>query len=387
MKQAQLFLILIFIASARIADGQTYSVGVQTVTYIDSSRSNRSIAVEVHYPATANGASTPFASDSFPFVVFGHGFVMTASCYYPFSDTLATRGYIFAFPTTESSPSPSHADFAKDLIFVHNKLISESSNPGSALYQHVRAAGVIGGHSMGGGCTVLSAQYSNPALCYFTFAEATTNPSSITAAPSMTKPYLSFSGSYDCIAPYTTNQLPTYDSSGSPCKYLIEVTGASHCQWGVSNAACNLGESFSNCASPPLSQAAQINTGLGYLEPYLDHYLKWQASSLVSFDSVYTADQGSTKTKSCGVAPNGIRGISTLQASLYPNPATDIVYIQADNNIRSLRVMDYTGKVVVQREYNSQTINLNVSALASGIYMVEVTANNGARSAMKFSKN
>jgi hypothetical protein len=279
--------------------GQTYSVGVTTVTYTDASRSNRSIPVEVHYPALTNGSNTQIASDSFPFVVFGHGFVMTASCYYPFADSLARRGYIFAFPTTESSISPSHPNFAQDLIYVYNALIAASADPTSLFYHHVTARGAIAGHSMGGGCTVLSASYSNPAVCYWTLAEATTNPSSVTAAPHMTKPYLSLAGSYDCIAPYSTNQLPTYDSSGSPCKVLVEVTGASHCQWGVSNTECNLGQTLSGCANPPLSQSAQINTGLSYIEPYLDYYLKGTCRSWTSFDSVYTVDVTDTKTRSC----------------------------------------------------------------------------------------
>jgi dienelactone hydrolase len=384
MKATQLLLFLLSAISSGYA--QTYSVGVQTITFIDSSRSNRSIPVEIHYPATSTGNNTPIASDSFPFVVFGHGFVMTASCYYPFSDTLATRGYIFAFPTTESSFSPSHADFAQDLIFVYNKLISENSDTSSPFYQHVIAKGAIAGHSMGGGCTVLSASYSNPAECYFTFAEATTNPSSITAAPSMTKPYLSFAGSYDCIAPYTTNQLPTYDSSGSPCKFLIEVTGASHCQWGVSNSECSLGESLSSCANPPLSETAQISTGLSYLEPYLDYYLKNLSNAFENFDSVYTADTADVRATNCLAFPLGMTDVSSLHTRIYPNPATNMVDIQADKNISELRLIDYTGKTIIQESLNAQTTDLNVSNLAAGIYLVEMTSNDGQRSTMKFSK-
>jgi dienelactone hydrolase len=343
--------------------------------------------VEIHYPATSTGSSTPIASDSFPFIVFGHGFVMTASCYYPFSDTLATRGYIFAFPTTESSLSPSHPDFAQDLIFVYNKLIAESqSNPSSPFYQHIRSAGAIAGHSMGGGCTVLSAQYSNPAACYFTFAEATTTPSSISAAPSMTKPYLSLAGSYDCIAPYATNQLPTYDSSGSPCKYLIEVTGASHCQWGVSNTACNLGESVSGCASPPLSQTAQINTGLAYVEPYLDYYLKGETNALSTFDSVYATDNVNAKTKTCGAVPSGIADIFSLHTSVYPNPTSDLLYISADTKLSGLCLTDYTGQILMRMTVDTMEAPINLSNLSVGIYFLEISDTQGHRSILKVSK-
>jgi hypothetical protein len=202
----------------------------------------------------------------------------------------------------------------------------------------------------------------------------------------MTKPYLSMAGSYDCIAPYTTNQLPTYDSSGSPCKYLVEVTGASHCQWGVSNAECGLGETASGCASPPLSQAAQINTGLSYIEPYLDYYLKGQTNALVSFDSVYTADAADVRTHSCAGSTLGISDVSALHTSLYPNPAKGTLYLQSDKNIEALRVLDYTGQAVMQKSIKAATTDVDISALSAGIYVVEVTTIDGERSALKFSK-
>jgi predicted dienelactone hydrolase len=122
MKQIRLLFSVLAIILSITSYGQSYPVGVRTVTYTDASRSNRAIAVEVHYPALTSGNNTTAAADSFPFVVFGHGFQMTASAYYPFADTLAQRGYIVAFPTTEGSLLPSHPDFAQDLIYVYNGL-------------------------------------------------------------------------------------------------------------------------------------------------------------------------------------------------------------------------------------------------------------------------
>ena len=295
-----LFSLLGILLIAAFAQAQNYPVGVRTMTYVDGARS-RTVTVEVHYPATSTGSNTSLASDSFPFVVFGHGFQMTASAYYPFADTLAQRGFIVAFPNTESGLLPSHPNFAQDIIYVYNTLVSENSNASSPFYHHVVSKGAIAGHSMGGGSAVLSAQYSNPAVCYFTMAEANTNPSSITAAAYMTKPYLSFAGSYDCIAPYAANQQPTYDSSTSPCKILIDITGASHCQFGAGNVQCNFGEGVSGCANPPLSRSNQINTVLRYLIPYLSYHLKGICSAWTDFEAVYSADVTNTKTRNCTV--------------------------------------------------------------------------------------
>lgn len=377
-----IFTLTLFVFSILISHAQPYPVGVQTITYVDSSRSNRSIPIEVHYPALATGSSTGFAADSFPFVVFGHGFQLTATAYYPFADSLAQMGYIVAFPTTESSLSPSHASFAQDLIFIYNKLISENTNAASLFYQKVIAKGAIAGHSMGGGCAVLSAQYGNPAICYWTLAEATTSPSSITAAASMTKPYLSFAGSYDCIAPYATNQLPTYDSSTSPCKVLIEITGASHCQFGESDIQCGIGESVSGCANPPLSRTAQINTVLSYVEPYLDYYLR--GASNAAFDNIYTTDTVNVKTKSCSTFVNGIKATDVKKITVYPNPANDILFIQSDEAVKEINLIDALGQKIPNE--NQYTDRVNITALPSGIYLLQVTTKDGSSSFTRISK-
>ncbi len=272
-----------------------YTVGDKTITYTDAARSNRSVGVQFRFP----GTNTAVASGQFPFVVFAHGFSMDQSPYYPYADSLAKRGYIVGLLTTETGLSPSHTNFAQDILFVYDKLIAENSNNASFFFQHVVAKGAIGGHSMGGGSTVLSAQFGNPEVCCFTFAAATTNPSSISAAHLMTKPYLSFGGSSDCIAPVNTNQQPMYDSSGSSCKFLINITNGLHCQYGNANSACSLGEGFSGCASSPLTRQQQIDKTLLFLIPYLDYYLKGDCNAWTTFESRYTGNTVDVKQRNC----------------------------------------------------------------------------------------
>lgn len=293
MKQ---ILIAVFFSIAIYTSAQTYTVGASTITYTDPARANRSVGVDFRYPGT-NGALT---AGQFPFVIFAHGFSMDQTPYYPYADSLVKHGYIVGLLTTETGFSPSHANFAQDLLFVYSKLISEgNSNAASIFYQHVIAKGAIGGHSMGGGSTVLSAQYGNPEACCFTFSAATTNPSSISTAYLMTKPYLSFAGSSDCIAPIATNQQPMYDSSGSPCKFLINITGGLHCQYGNANSACSLGEGFSGCASSSLTRQQQIDKTLFHLIPFLDYYLKGDCSAWTLFETRYTSNTVDAKQRNC----------------------------------------------------------------------------------------
>lgn len=281
---------------ALITKAQPYTVGDKTITYTDAARSNRSVGVQFRFP----GTNTAVAAGQFPFVIFAHGFSMDQTPYFPYADSLAKRGYIVGLLTTETGLSPSHPNFAQDLLFVHNKLISESNtNSASFFYQKVIAKGAIGGHSMGGGSTVLAAQYGNPQTCSFTFSAATTNPSSITAAKFMTKPYLSFAGSKDCIAPIATNQKPMYDSSGAPCKFLINITNGLHCQYGSANTACSFGEGTSGCASSTLTRQQQIDKTLFYLIPYLDYYLKGDCTAWTLFESRYSSNSVDVLQRNC----------------------------------------------------------------------------------------
>ena len=352
----KLHLLIIVIGLTCTLYSQQYRSSSRTISYTDAARGNRTVAVEIHYPATASSVNSPVAADSFPFIVFGHGFQMTASAYSPYYDSLSRLGYIVAFPTTESSLSPSHPNFAQDLIFVYQTLIAENSNSSSPFYQKIKAKGAIGGHSMGGGCTLLSASYSNPATCYFTMAAANTTPSSIHAAASMTKAYLAFAGSYDCIAPYATNQLPMYDTAGSLCKLLVEITGASHCQFGAGNFQCNFGEGVSGCASPPTSRTLQINTTLSYLIPYLEYYLKDRCPAWMVLDSVYSHDAVNTHKRSCTNTVPALPTISQMGDTLRSS-AVGIAYEWYDN-----------GQLVP----NSN--NVAIVATADGSYQVAVTA-------------
>jgi hypothetical protein len=293
MKKFSLFAVTCCFAFSVFAQ---YTIGDKTLTYTDPGRSNRSVGLQFRYP----GTNTAVANGQFPFVIFAHGFSMNQTPYLPYADSLAKRGYIVGLLTTETGLSPSHANFAQDLIFMYNKLISESNtNSASIFYQKVLPKGSFGGHSMGGGSTVLSAQYGNPQQCSFTFAAATTNPSSITAAKFMTKPYLAFGGSLDCIAPVSTNQKPMYDSSAAPCKFLVNILNGLHCQYGNASTPCSFGEGTSGCASSSLTRQQQIDKTLFYLIPYLDYYLKGDCAAWTLFESRYSSNTVDALQRSC----------------------------------------------------------------------------------------
>jgi pimeloyl-ACP methyl ester carboxylesterase len=219
-----------------------YPIGHSSVSFVDASRSSRSVTAEVYYPATSAGDNTPMANGYFPVIAFGHGFVMTWSAYAPYWNALVPQGYILICATTETGISPSHSDFGLDLAFLISTLQNEGTNASSNFYQHVAATSAVMGHSMGGGASFLAAQAMPSITALVNMAAAETNPSAIAAGRNIQQPALLFAGANDCVAPPTQHQKPMYDSLASVCKTYVEIGGATHCQFANSNAFCTIGE-------------------------------------------------------------------------------------------------------------------------------------------------
>jgi hypothetical protein len=65
---------------------------------------------------------------------------------------------------------------------------------------------------------------------------------------------------------------------------------------------------------------------------------------------------------------------------VYPNPAESQAFIQLSNTFSAnhLRLIDLTGKTVAERSFGDRRfVQLDLSDMASGIYLIEVTGMNG----------
>lgn len=74
------------------------------------------------------------------------------------------------------------------------------------------------------------------------------------------------------------------------------------------------------------------------------------------------------------LANAGVEENATPNVSVYPNPATDVLYIVADNgqNITSVRITDISGKLISQQTVNTANYSLNTQTLAPGVYLLQV---------------
>lgn len=354
---------------------QPFAIGHIQLTYNDPARSNRAIQTELYYPATTAGESVPVAAGTYPVITFGHGFVMAWSAYQNIWEAFVPQGYIIAFPRTEGSVSPVHADFGADLVFLIGKLQSEgSSNSSSLFYGHVGSRSAIMGHSMGGGSSFLAAAGNTNITTMVTFAAANTSPSSITAAQSVTVPALVISGQNDCVAPPAQHQVPMYDSLASACKAFVSINGGGHCYFAETNFNCSFGEG--TCTpNPTITRMEQEDAAQDFAGMWLAYYLKDDCAAGQAFSDSLAQSARITGTQSCNIANPVITQIgnqlqstpaATYQWLLNGQPiagATAQTYTPTQNGVYSVEVTYYT-----TCPYGSNTVNWSMT---TGIFAVE----------------
>ncbi len=66
-----------------------------------------------------------------------------------------------------------------------------------------------------------------------------------------------------------------------------------------------------------------------------------------------------------------------IELTIYPNPADSRVQVQADKEMKEVRLLDILGKVVYSRTVNSDSHEITVEGLNEGVYFLQVTTAQG----------
>lgn len=81
-------------------------------------------------------------------------------------------------------------------------------------------------------------------------------------------------------------------------------------------------------------------------------------------------------TSATEVTPTAIDGIENSNVTLYPNPTSNVLHIQAEG-VQEVSVVDLSGRTVMTK---NNTNVINMGELANGVYFVRVITNNGVAS-------
>ena len=81
---------------------------------------------------------------------------------------------------------------------------------------------------------------------------------------------------------------------------------------------------------------------------------------------------------------NALDDEAALSISTYPNPCTDRINIQLNRTgtqLRTLEIVDFSGKQILKQETRENTFELNTEALAYGFYILIITEGNSVTKA------
>ncbi|MHC4834330.1 MAG: laccase domain-containing protein, partial [Planctomycetota bacterium] len=178
------------------------------------------------------------------------GFLTPVSRYDSTLDHLATHGFLVIASRSGGELFPSHAAFAADLVHCLDHVIALGEDPASEFHQHVAADRLgVGGHSMGGGCSLLAAASDARIGAVVPLAAADTNPSSIAASGEIAAPVRLIVGSEDAIVPSGPSSGPMYSNLRGP-RQLVSIEGGSHCGF--------LDSDIIFCDTGSITRAAQL---------------------------------------------------------------------------------------------------------------------------------
>lgn len=82
----------------------------------------------------------------------------------------------------------------------------------------------------------------------------------------------------------------------------------------------------------------------------------------------------------------GISEISQSNLTIYPNPASDMIYINNAEGSNLVKITNLLGQNIQQIPVNSANVNINISKLPKGIYFVSFFNDQGILTTKKFIK-
>ena len=341
-----------------------FAVGHVSESFTDPSRADRAIACEIYYPSNTGGDNVSVADGQFPFVVFGHGFVMDYAAYGNITEALVSEGFVMIYVETEGGFAPVHNDFGLDLAFMADHFYDESANAASPFYGRLEDRCAIMGHSMGGGATWLAAATSASVDCIAGLAPAETNPSAIAAASNVNVPALVFSGSSDAVTAPAANHVPIFEGTTSSCKLFVNILEGSHCGYADSGSLCDFGELGFSGLSREEQQAITHELLLAYFDFYLKDLPAGNAV-LQSYDSTQSNVEMLIECLS-SVAQSNSQGML-----VFPNPCMESLFLESDaNGSMNYCVMDLTGREVVSGVlmFSGGRAEVSTNQLPAGVY-------------------
>jgi hypothetical protein len=68
-----------------------------------------------------------------------------------------------------------------------------------------------------------------------------------------------------------------------------------------------------------------------------------------------------------------------ISVRVYPNPASNEVFVSANSSIKSIQLFDVHGRIISTSLINDTKSKLNITAYSKGVYFLKVMTNTGSK--------
>ncbi len=162
----------------------------------------------------------------------------------------------------------------------------------------------------------------------------------------------------------TPGDLPPLDFEGALATGGVDLT------WSAP-AACLAPDGYN-----VYRDGVQINGSLVTDLLYFDEnttagFYEYYATAVYYFGESAPSDAGYVQVIT------GIDNNSIFDMKVYPNPASDIVYVETDLNIKSLEILNNAGQVILTQKVDANNSNFDVSTFERGIYFIKMITDKG----------
>lgn len=93
------------------------------------------------------------------------------------------------------------------------------------------------------------------------------------------------------------------------------------------------------------------------------------------YDNGESEPSNTVEVEITGVGVNSPDLINNLR--VFPNPATDVINIKADENITKIQLVNIAGQVIFENQLTATETAINVANMTKGLYMLNITSDKG----------
>jgi hypothetical protein len=112
--------------------------------------------------------------------------------------------------------------------------------------------------------------------------------------------------------------------------------------------------------------------------PVYQEYCYYATSVFSTYESLVC--ESDTSNVVCADVITGIDPLNGGRISIFPNPATDNIFVKSDFTITNIEVLNYIGQpVYIRQNVSEKNLKVNIANLTTGVYFVKVTTVEGIK--------